>query len=38
MQISISPELLALWPDASLGVLTYTAEVRPSSEQQLADF
>ena len=38
MQITISPELLALCPDAALGVLTYTAEVRPSSEQQLADF
>ncbi|MBO7667843.1 MAG: hypothetical protein J6T26_05210, partial [Firmicutes bacterium] len=38
MQLSISPELLALWPDAALGVLTYTAEVGPSSEAQLADF
>lgn len=38
MRISISPELLDIWPDAALGVLTYTAEVGPSSEAQLADF
>lgn len=38
MHISVSPELRALWPDAALGVLTYTAEVGPSSEAQLADF
>ena len=38
MQISVSPELLSVWPDAALGVLVYTAEVKASDEKQLADF
>lgn len=38
MQLAISPELLALWPQTALGVLTYTAEVGPSTEAQLAGF
>ena len=38
MELSIAPELLAIWPDTALGALSYTVEVEKSGGQLLADF